>query len=411
MTTSQMARRAFLLAVSSFCVGLAAVATVHAQDKVVKVGVIQPLSGNLAPYAQEGQPALEYLFNRINAEGGIKSLGGARIQMVLADDSSQPARTASEARRLITQDNVSVIVGTLLSAQMLAISPVVDEYKVPTLSMWAGGARGAYLFSLGFPYDRGYAKSMADFAEALAKEPGRKIKTVAIASSNFEAGQQVNKHLQRMLTEKGFTIVAEMLLDIQAQDHTAAMLRIRSLKPDAVIGLMQPRDGILLMQARYSLNYHDSVFIGNSPYSDVVIWRELGPEIGKAVLTRNVFGMAGYSPDARIDAVHKLVAELQAKANLKTEVGQPTIQAAQAVRIVQQALEIAGSTDREAIYRAFPRVRIPFGDPFLYLARPEGLAFGKDRMPLDSTSMIVRWTENRQHEVVWPEIYAQKKLR
>ena len=101
--------------------------------------MIQPISGNLSPYAQEGQPALEYIFNKINAEGGIKSMGGAQIQLVVADDASQPARTASEARRLITQEDVSLIVGTLLSGQMLGISPVVDEYKVPTLAMWAGG--------------------------------------------------------------------------------------------------------------------------------------------------------------------------------------------------------------------------------------------------------------------------------
>jgi len=74
-------------------------------------------------------------------------------------------------------------------------------------------------------------------------------------------------------------------------------------------------------------------------------------------------------------------------------------------------LEIAGSTDREAIYKAFPRMKIPFGDPNLYLARPQGLAFGEDRMPLDATSMIVQWTEDRQHEMVWPEQYAQTKPR
>ena len=105
---------------------------------------------------------------------------------------------------------------------------------------------------------------MADFAEALNKDFGRKLKTAVIACSNFEAGQQVSKHLQAMLKDKGFTVLADMPLDTQAQDHTAAMLRIRSLKPDTVIGLMQPRDGILLMQARYSVKFDDSVFIGNS---------------------------------------------------------------------------------------------------------------------------------------------------
>ena len=411
MAKANLTRRAVLSAAPALGLAAAGWRPARAQEKVVKVGVIQPVSGNLSPYYQEGQPALEYIFNKINAEGGIKRMGGARIHMVLADDASQPARTASEARRLITQENVSVIVGTLLSAQMLGISPVVDEYKVPTLAMWAGGARGSYLYSMGFPYDRGYAKSMADFTEALVKDFGRKINTVVISCSNFEGGQQVTKFLQKMLADKGFKVVADIPLDTQAQDHTAAMLRIRSLKPDAVMGLLQPRDAILLMQARYGLAYHDSVFIANSPYSDQVIWRELGPDIGKAVLTRNLFGMAGYSPGAKLASMKDLVAELKSKANLKSEVGQATIQAAQSARIIQQVLEIAGSTDREAIYQAFPKMKIPAGDANLYLARPEGLAFGADRMPLDSTSMMVQWTEARQHEVVWPSQYAEAKPR
>ena len=407
---TRLTRRALIASAPGLYLASKGAGRAYAQEKTIKVGVIQPMSGNLSPYSQEGQPALEYIVKKINAEGGIKSMGGAKIQLVVADDASQPARTASEARRLITQDDVSMIVGTLLSAQMLAISPVVDEYKVPTLAMWAGGARASYLYSLGFPYDRGYAKTMADFAAALGNY-NHKINSAVIACSNYEAGQQVTKYLQQMLPERGIKVIAEVPLDTQAQDHTASMLRIRSLKPDAVIGLMQPREGILLMQARYGMNYHDSIFIGNSPYSDQVIWRELGPDIGKAVLTRNLFGMASYSEGAKIASMQELASELRSKGNLKSEVGQATIQAAQAARIMQQVLELAGSTEREAINQALKKVNIPYGDPHLYLARAEGLAFGEDRMPKDSTSMMVQWSADRKLEVVWPDLYAQTKPR
>jgi branched-chain amino acid transport system substrate-binding protein len=78
---------------------------------------------------------------------------------------------------------------------------------------------------------------------------------------------------------------------------------------------------------------------------------------------------------------------------------------------MQQALELAGSTDREVIDQAFKKVAIPFGDPNLYLARPQGLAFGDDRMPKDSTSMMVQWSGDRKLEVVWPDPYAQTKPR
>jgi hypothetical protein len=41
----------------------------------------------------------------------------------------------------------------------------------------------------------------------------------------------------------------------------------------------------------------------------------------------------------------------------------------------------------------------------------EGLAFGEDRMPKDSTSMMVQWSADRKLEVVWPDLYAQTKPR
>jgi hypothetical protein len=78
---------------------------------------------------------------------------------------------------------------------------------------------------------------------------------------------------------------------------------------------------------------------------------------------------------------------------------------------MQQVLELAGSTEREAINQALKKVNIPYGDPNLYLARAEGLTFGEDRMPKDSTSMMVQWSADRKLEVVWPDLYAQTKPR
>ena len=131
----KLTRRAAVAMVPGLFLAAKGIRMARAQTKTVKIGVLQPMSGDLSPCAQEGQPIIEYLFNKINAEGGIKSIGGAKIELVVADESSQPARAAIEARRLATQENVSVIIGTLLRGQMLGISPIVDEYKVPTIAL------------------------------------------------------------------------------------------------------------------------------------------------------------------------------------------------------------------------------------------------------------------------------------
>jgi branched-chain amino acid transport system substrate-binding protein len=403
-------RRTFGIGTSSLMLGTVAapwIRCANAEAAPIKIGVINSMSGGLSAYAQEGQPALEYMIKKINDGGGIKSKGGAKIQLIQADDTSQPARTATEARRLITEEKVQLLTGTILSAQMLALTPVLDELKVPTLSIWAGGAHSSYMFSLGYPYDRGYAQTMHDFIVSLRDANKFPIKTAVMSYSNYEAGQQVNSFLAPKLKASGIEIIGEAPLDTRAQDQTSAMIRIRSLKPDVVTGLVTPRDGILLHQARYNLNYHGSLFVGGTGgYSDLSLWKDLGPDVGKAVLTRNLFAMTGFSAGAKIDSMQKVVAELRDVAKLD-RIGQGAIQYAQAARVLQRVLEASPSLESDALLNAFKTFNIPFGDPDLYVAKPKGLQFADDRLLKDGSAMMVQWLPDQGQEVVFPKEFAQ----
>ncbi len=329
-------RRAFTAGASAAALGAVAspyVQRAGAAEAPIKVGVINSMSGSYAAYAQEGDPAFRYVIDKINQSGGIKSLGGAKIELIFADDTSQPARCATEVRRLVTEEKVDLLTGSMLSSQMLAISPVLDELQTPCLSVWAGGSKSNWLYTLGYDYDRGYAKTMADFAIWLRDKNGFAIKTWSPCYSNYEAGQQVNKHLLKRMGDAGFKTLEEAPLDTKAQDQTAAMIRIRSAKPDLVLGLVTPRDGLLLHQARYNLNYHGSIFAGGTGgYSDLSLWRDLSPDIAKAVLTRNLFAMTGFSPSAKMPSMQAIVTELRDQAKVQ-RIGQAAIQSAQAAQI------------------------------------------------------------------------------
>jgi ABC-type branched-subunit amino acid transport system substrate-binding protein len=406
-------RRSFGIGTASLTLGAVAAPWIRSANAAapIKIGVINSMSGGLAAYAQEGQPAFEYIIKKINDEGGIKSKGGAKIELIQADDTSQPARTATEARRLITEEKVNLLTGTILSAQMLALTPVLDELRMPTLSVWAGGSHSNYMFTLGYPYDRGYAQTMHDFVVFLRDAEKFNIKTAVMGYSNYEAGQQVNKFLVEKLKASGISVIGEAPLDIRAQDQTSAMIRIRSLKPDVVVGLVTPRDGILLHQARYNLNYHGSIFCGGTGgYSDLSLWKDLGPEIGKAVLTKNLFGMTGFSPGAKIDSMQKVITELRDTAKL-TRIGQGAIQYAQAGRVLQQVLETSASLESDALLDAFKKVNIPFGDPNLYVAKPKGLQFAEDRLLKDGSAMFIQWTPEQQQQVIFPKEFAQTTPR
>ena len=77
----------------------------------VKIGVILPLSGPVAPIGETVRQGLDYGAAQVNEEGGIKSLGGAKIKLVYADSTGDPKVGMSEAERLIVEEDVVALMG------------------------------------------------------------------------------------------------------------------------------------------------------------------------------------------------------------------------------------------------------------------------------------------------------------
>jgi ABC-type branched-subunit amino acid transport system substrate-binding protein len=376
--------------------------------------MILPMSGNLAQYAANMFPPFRYVVDRINAEAGIKSMGGAKIELIVADNASGSAGTASEARRLITQEKVAFIAGPLVTSEMLALVPVLDEHKVPALSFTSGDSRSKYLFTIGLHYEKGYAAPPIDFLKYLVKEKQRIIKSVALVYSNYEAGQQIANFQEKMITAAGLTVAARIPVDRTAQDQTSTILRIKSAKPDAVAGLVLTREGVLMQQARANLRYHDATFFGcGAGYADVTLWSELGPKLAEQVLTRNLFATNGFVADIELPAAKAIVADLQKEIDAKKlqgPIGHYQIWGAQGARLMQAAFELAGSNDREAIKAAFEKVRIEQGNPHLYLPRKE-LAFGDDNCLTDQTALALQWLPDGSQQAIWPAKFARAEPR
>src|SRR5512139_2652273 len=103
----------------------------QAADKVVKIGNIEPLSGPSASVGQQGKCARDLAVEEINAAGGIKSLGGAKIEMVYADSESKPEKGVAEAERLINTEKVNVLTGCWNSSVTYPTTAVAERYGIP----------------------------------------------------------------------------------------------------------------------------------------------------------------------------------------------------------------------------------------------------------------------------------------
>lgn len=397
----------------AFLVFLIAGSASAQSPEIIRIGMLLPVSGNLARYAAETQPYFKYMIDRINAEGGIKSIGGAKIELVIADNASTTSGTAAEARRLILNERVSLITGPLTTVEVLALTPVVDQLRTPALSYTGGASKSSYLFSTGFLYDRSHAFTLVSMISMLAgRQKDRAIKRVALLYSNYEAGQQVANFMEPLLKAKGFEVVGRVGIDRNAQDQSPAILRLRALKPDVASGLVLAREGALLHRARYNLNYHETIFVGTAAgFDGQALWRELGPEVAGAVLPRNLFAMSGYSEDLNIPAAKDLLREFRANVPSQDPPGYYQVLAAQAARVIQHALELAGSSRPQAIRDAMAKVVIPFGHPHLYMPKEGGIAFGPDNMLTDGSGIMVQWEPDGSRKTVWPPRFATAEAR
>ena len=97
----------------------------------VKIGNIEPMSGPSASLGQQGKAAREMAVEEINAAGGIKSLGGMKLELIYADSESKPEKGVAEAERLINTEKVHLLTGCWNSAVTYPTTAVAERYGIP----------------------------------------------------------------------------------------------------------------------------------------------------------------------------------------------------------------------------------------------------------------------------------------
>ncbi len=126
MSASRISRRRFLTLAGVAAGTLTFDRPLHAQAKTIKVGVVSPISGALAEVGGDCRLGAQMAADAINAAGGIKSMGGAKIELLLADSETKPEVARSEAERLMGA-GAQLLTGGFHSAHVAAISSLAQQ--------------------------------------------------------------------------------------------------------------------------------------------------------------------------------------------------------------------------------------------------------------------------------------------
>src|SRR5215467_1791982 len=205
--------------------GVALLAFGTAQDgaaqQPVKIGAIYPLSGNAASAGGFSKAAIELAVDLVNngnpdlasvplADGkGLPGLGGAKIDVIFADNQGTPAAGQNQALRLITEEKVVALIGAYQSGITVTTSAIAERHGIPFLTPESVAAnlteRGFKWFFRATPVAGDFAKAYSTFL-AEQKKAGQKADTVAVVHENTEYGNSVGSVIKEVFAKDGLNV-------------------------------------------------------------------------------------------------------------------------------------------------------------------------------------------------------------
>jgi len=217
----------------------------------VKIGILQPMTGTFAFDGALGKLGVDLAVEKINAQGGIRALGGAPLEIVFADARSSPEAAVQEVESL-NRAQVCAIIGGFASPICLAASQAASRYDIPYLvdvgvseQIVQRGLTNTFRFSPGFAMSSQFA---IDSLARMNNAAGKPAKTVVLVHEDGLYGSGLSKLMASELPKHGFEILESVAHPTPARDMSNVALRIRSLRPDLIIPSSYYGETVLLMR-------------------------------------------------------------------------------------------------------------------------------------------------------------------
>ncbi|MFL6951503.1 MAG: ABC transporter substrate-binding protein [Xanthobacteraceae bacterium] len=251
--SAQITRRRLLqttaLGAAAAATGLGRPAVLRAQGAAVKLGVLHPVSGALSYSGQQGRLGATIAIEEINAAGGIKALGGAKVEAVLGDAQSTPEGGNAEVEKM-NSAGVAAVVGGYASSICLAASQTAARYDLPYMvdvgvadNIVTRGLKNTFRFGPGFGV---IAKTALDNLVTINDQAGKPAKTVMIVHEDSLFGSGLAKLLNTQLPERGFEVLETIPHPTPTRDFNNVVLKIRAQNPDLVIPANYYNEYVLL---------------------------------------------------------------------------------------------------------------------------------------------------------------------
>lgn len=305
-----------------------------AEDEYIYIGLTAPITGDYAEYGNNFKKSVEMGMDLIDQKGGVL---GKQLKVVVGDSKGDPKESSTLAQKYTSDEKIVAEIGDFTSTCCLAAQPIYDQVGMVQLSPTSSHPD----FAKGSKYSFGIVGTQAGegpFMAMMTNEHG--FKKVAVLYINNDWGIVTNQYYSEALSQYGIEVVGREFYFDGERDFTAVLTKLKDSNPDMLFIASMYNDGALINKQKQKLGWDIPVLGPGSLYSPKLI--ELGGDAVEGLYTTVVFHPKNPKPE-----VQAFVSEFE-----KRYGATPNMFAAvafDAINLLADAIERAGSTDRDAI--------------------------------------------------------------
>jgi len=247
----------------------------------IKIGQTMPYSGPASSFGALGKMNVAYM-QMINDQGGVN---GRKINLISRDDGYSPPKAVEQTRKLVEEDNVLAIFGSLGTPVILATAKYLNSQKVPQILSSTGNTIPANIKE--YPWTTLWSmpfrtESMILANYVLKNKPDAKI---GILYQNDEYGKNYQRYFKEGLGDKTSMVVSEVGYDITSPTIDSQIAQLKSSGADTVVIATTPKFGAQALRRIYELDWHPLKLLISSSSGIPATIRPAGKEATQGVLT------------------------------------------------------------------------------------------------------------------------------
>ncbi|SCP99460.1 ABC transporter substrate-binding protein [Anaerobium acetethylicum] len=320
----------------------------------IKVGCIFPISGNNADQGVFNVDGCQFAVDQINAAGGIKSLGGAKLELVPYDNQSDADQSKAAAERLINENpDIVAVTGAGSSSYVLPMLPVFEKSQIPFLTAQVSES----ITSQGYKYAVRFGSTGASFSEYQVKfvewlneQYNLGIKKIGIVYEDTEWGISSTSGAVAAMKKSaeagsGLEVVYNESFGGGSSDLTNIVVGLKKAGCEVVFPTCYTQDAKLLFNTMKSMNYNPLIIGGGGGFLYPSFTKELGD------LVDGVVSVTGHNYDVKTITDNADLVDIGAK--FEEEYGyfmpEQAVSGYSAIYLIAQALEKTASKDPSAV--------------------------------------------------------------